>query len=109
MIANPPDKDKMEVDMCSVLLAVAVFIASAPPSVSAVSSLQAQGVDLFSKALKSEDPVVCHFIGVIYVAYSRCLLLMINLGIPQRGETFTLIIYDISKSFISDQFLTMLS
>lgn len=53
-----PDKDKMEVDMCSVLLAVAVFIASAPPSVSAVSSLQAQGVDLFSKALKSEDPVV---------------------------------------------------
>lgn len=53
--------------MCSVLLAVAVFIASAPPSVSAVSSLQAQGVDLFSKALKSEDPVVWHFIGVIYI------------------------------------------
>lgn len=86
--------------MCSVLLAVAVFIASAPPSVSAVSSLQAQGVDLFSKALKSEDPVVWHFIAVIYiyiyVAYSWCLLLMIILGIPQRGETFTLIICLIS-------------
>ncbi|XP_072169312.1 HEAT repeat-containing protein 5B-like [Diadema setosum] len=53
-----PDKDKMEVDMCSVLLAVAVFVASAPPTVSAVSSLQAQGVDLFCKAFKSEEPVV---------------------------------------------------
>ena len=53
------DKDKNDIDESSLLLAIAVFVASAPPSVSMVPSLQAQCIELFQQSLKSDEASVC--------------------------------------------------
>ncbi|XP_038071477.1 HEAT repeat-containing protein 5B-like [Patiria miniata] len=53
-----PGKDKTGVDENSVLLAVAVFVSSAPTSVSAVPGLQCQAIELFKKTMHSDEPLV---------------------------------------------------
>ncbi|XP_033625996.1 HEAT repeat-containing protein 5B-like [Asterias rubens] len=53
-----PGKDKADVDDNSILLAVAVIVASAPPSVSAVPGLQCQAIELFKKTMHSDEPLV---------------------------------------------------
>ncbi|XP_022085919.1 HEAT repeat-containing protein 5B-like [Acanthaster planci] len=53
-----PGKDKTGVDENSVLLAVAVFVSTAPTSVTAVPGLQCQAMELFKKTMHSDEPLV---------------------------------------------------
>ena len=53
-------KDKTGVDENSVLVAVAVFVSSAPTSVTAVPGLQCQAIELFKKTMHSDEPLVRH-------------------------------------------------
>ena len=58
VLFHPIGKDKSDIDESSLLLAVAVFVASAPPNVSMVTSLQTQSIELFNKSIKSDEASV---------------------------------------------------
>ncbi|XP_077993059.1 HEAT repeat-containing protein 5B-like [Glandiceps talaboti] len=51
-------KESSKIDEISILLAVAVFVLSAPPSVSTVPTLQSQCIDLFTTAFQSSKHMV---------------------------------------------------